>query len=346
MERLNPDFLWVIENPKGYMRKQEIMERFHLHAVSYCRYGLKVQKHTDLFSNMEFNLAPPCDGNKAGHWTHERVLDQPWDKRSVVPSLLAKTIVAQMIQERERREKRKVEMKVIREADLRGEVAEQASYVGERDQICVVEPLETKKTLWPRDYGIPERPEDGEKKEAQPSAEAGERHREDNSSSLSVLSHPGRVKNGEERMGILSGSSNLWSNQGGEEGENLGEGADPVHTPGKGKNVQGLDRREVQETLPSALKKGGAMGRINDVPTDRTPETRRKNAQGLDRREVPGTLLSVLKKGGAMGGINDVLTDRTPEMRDQVQGLNSKEMQRTFPPLSKKGRCDGRERLC
>jgi hypothetical protein len=62
MERINPDFLWVIENPKGYMRKQEIMEPSHLHTVSYCKYGLTVQKHTDLFSNMKFSLAPPCDG--------------------------------------------------------------------------------------------------------------------------------------------------------------------------------------------------------------------------------------------------------------------------------------------
>jgi hypothetical protein len=44
----------------------------------------------------------------AGHLNHDRVLDQSWDKRSVVPSLLAKEIVAKMVHERERREKRKI----------------------------------------------------------------------------------------------------------------------------------------------------------------------------------------------------------------------------------------------
>jgi hypothetical protein len=254
MERINPDFLRVIENPKGYMRKQEVMEPFHLHTVSYCKYGLTVQKHTDLFSNMKFNLAPPCDGNKAGHLNHERVLDQGWDKRSVVPSLLAKEIVAQMVHERERREKRKEEINIIREADLRGEVAEQASYVGQRDPICVVEPLETKKTLWPRDYGIPESLEDVEG-EGQPDAgEAGE------TSALHPAdpTHPGRIEGGEEEMrrdNLFSGKSPPLAKKGGEAGEIALEGISPALPHDQGENVRGLDSKEMQGTFPPVPKK-------------------------------------------------------------------------------------------
>jgi hypothetical protein len=114
------------------MRKQEIMQEFNFHCISYCNFGVKVQKHTDLFSNMEFK-PPPCDGNQPGHLTHQKVLGLHKDQRSVVPPLLAQTIVEQMIAERARRDLRKEERRLIRKADLRGEVAEKAEYMGERD---------------------------------------------------------------------------------------------------------------------------------------------------------------------------------------------------------------------
>jgi hypothetical protein len=162
MERINPDFLWVIENPQGYMRKQKIMEDFTRHEISYCHFGMKVQKHTDLWSNMKFNLPPICDGNRPGHLNHQRVMDQTKEEISVVPPLLARTIVDQMIREKERREIRQNEVELMVEADQKGEVAEQANYLEDRGPLLAVEPLKEKKEIWPSNWGIPDEGEPGE----------------------------------------------------------------------------------------------------------------------------------------------------------------------------------------
>ena len=50
IEEIKPSF-WFIENPRGMLRKQEFMSNFHRKTVTYCQYGAKVQKPTDIFTN-------------------------------------------------------------------------------------------------------------------------------------------------------------------------------------------------------------------------------------------------------------------------------------------------------
>ena len=49
---LNPKF-WIIENPRGMLRKQDFMINLKRDTVTYCKYGLEYQKATDLWNNIE-----------------------------------------------------------------------------------------------------------------------------------------------------------------------------------------------------------------------------------------------------------------------------------------------------
>lgn len=69
IKELNPDF-WLIENPRGMLRKQKIMEEFKRDTVTYCQYGHRTQKPTDLWNNLNtWNPRPMC---KPGASCHER----------------------------------------------------------------------------------------------------------------------------------------------------------------------------------------------------------------------------------------------------------------------------------
>jgi len=47
---LKPRF-WFIENPRGVLRKMEFMKELHRNTVTYCRYGDKRMKPTDIWNN-------------------------------------------------------------------------------------------------------------------------------------------------------------------------------------------------------------------------------------------------------------------------------------------------------
>lgn len=64
---LNPKF-FVIENPRGMLRKQNFMDEFHRDTVAYCQYGAKIQKPTDLWNNLNHDFKPMC---KPGSSCHE-----------------------------------------------------------------------------------------------------------------------------------------------------------------------------------------------------------------------------------------------------------------------------------
>lgn len=66
--QLKPKY-WFIENPVGGMRKMEWMRTLPRHTVTYCQYGDRRQKPTDIWTNHpnpEFK--PPC---KRGAPCHE-----------------------------------------------------------------------------------------------------------------------------------------------------------------------------------------------------------------------------------------------------------------------------------
>lgn len=49
LEELNPKFGFLIENPRGMLRKLPVMKGLQRQSVTYCRYGDKRMKPTDLW---------------------------------------------------------------------------------------------------------------------------------------------------------------------------------------------------------------------------------------------------------------------------------------------------------
>jgi site-specific DNA-cytosine methylase len=68
IKELNPKF-WVIENPRGMLRKQDFMGSIHKDTVTYCQYGATIQKPTDLWNNLNHTFKPMC---KPGASCHQR----------------------------------------------------------------------------------------------------------------------------------------------------------------------------------------------------------------------------------------------------------------------------------
>ena len=52
----NPHLLFVIENPRAYMRKQPCLQDFKRATTSYNHFGFPYMKATDFFSNFEISL--------------------------------------------------------------------------------------------------------------------------------------------------------------------------------------------------------------------------------------------------------------------------------------------------
>lgn len=52
IKELNPKY-FIIENPRGMLRKQEFMKHLKRDTVTYCQYGLEYMKPTDLWNNLD-----------------------------------------------------------------------------------------------------------------------------------------------------------------------------------------------------------------------------------------------------------------------------------------------------
>ena len=67
IDELNPKF-WVIENPRGMLRLQSFMKKHHRKTVTYCQYGEKYQKPTDLWGHFPMAFkAKKCSANSKCH---------------------------------------------------------------------------------------------------------------------------------------------------------------------------------------------------------------------------------------------------------------------------------------
>lgn len=53
IEKLNPTFGFVIENPRGMLRKLPMLDGIRRVTVTYCRYGDDRMKPTDLWTNVD-----------------------------------------------------------------------------------------------------------------------------------------------------------------------------------------------------------------------------------------------------------------------------------------------------
>jgi hypothetical protein len=58
---------WIIENPRGKLRKLEIMKDLPRSTVTYCQYGGKRMKPTDLWHNIDWQPKPMCKNGMSCH---------------------------------------------------------------------------------------------------------------------------------------------------------------------------------------------------------------------------------------------------------------------------------------
>lgn len=64
---LNPTY-WYIENPRGKMRKLDIMQDLPRYTITYCRYGDTRMKPTDIWTNHPNpKFKPPCKNGDTCH---------------------------------------------------------------------------------------------------------------------------------------------------------------------------------------------------------------------------------------------------------------------------------------
>lgn len=96
---LNPKY-WFIENPRGGLRKMRFMQGLPRYTVTYCQYGDKRMKPTDLFSNHPNpKFKPMCKNGDKCHEAAPRGSKTGTQglkgakERSVIPEKLCEHIV-------------------------------------------------------------------------------------------------------------------------------------------------------------------------------------------------------------------------------------------------------------
>lgn len=100
--KVNPNLVYVIENPRGMMRLDERVQQLpHRATTLYCLYGDMRRKPTDFFNNLDLELKEPdaskCEGKKL-----IGVVDLPINERYKIPSRLVKSILHQMVEKYKR----------------------------------------------------------------------------------------------------------------------------------------------------------------------------------------------------------------------------------------------------
>ena len=99
IHELKPKY-YFIENPRGMLRKQYFMESIFKKTVSYCKYGAKVQKPTDIWTNAHHWITKQrCSPGDSCHESAKRGSDRGIQylggavKRGIIPDLLCEEIV-------------------------------------------------------------------------------------------------------------------------------------------------------------------------------------------------------------------------------------------------------------
>lgn len=62
-QKLNPNLIFFIENPRGKLRKMPFMEHLTRHTVTYCQYGDTRMKPTDIWTNSKTWVPRPMCKN-------------------------------------------------------------------------------------------------------------------------------------------------------------------------------------------------------------------------------------------------------------------------------------------
>jgi len=69
IQRLRPNYGWIMENPRALMRTMDFVKNLHRVTVSYCQYGDTRMKPTDLFGHIPADFRPLLCRN--GYSCHE-----------------------------------------------------------------------------------------------------------------------------------------------------------------------------------------------------------------------------------------------------------------------------------
>jgi hypothetical protein len=67
IQELNPRYGFVIENPRGMLRKLPMLSDLPRKTVTYCRYGDDRMKPTDLWTNLDWEPRPMCKNGDPCH---------------------------------------------------------------------------------------------------------------------------------------------------------------------------------------------------------------------------------------------------------------------------------------
>lgn len=107
----NENLIYFIENPQGKFRKMPFILDFmretggRMESVTYCQYGYKFMKPTNIFTNspvwkprkMCFNGNPACNHSRTTRGKYSGVLSQSKKNRSKIPQLLIFEIIESVI---------------------------------------------------------------------------------------------------------------------------------------------------------------------------------------------------------------------------------------------------------
>lgn len=65
---LKPTNGWLMENPRGILRKQDFIQPYRRRTVTYCQYGDNRMKPTDIFGHLpKWNARPMCNNGDTCH---------------------------------------------------------------------------------------------------------------------------------------------------------------------------------------------------------------------------------------------------------------------------------------
>ena len=67
IENLEPRLGFVIENPRGVLRKLPVLKDLPRKTVTYCQYGDNRMKPTDLWTNLDWEPRPMCKNGNPCH---------------------------------------------------------------------------------------------------------------------------------------------------------------------------------------------------------------------------------------------------------------------------------------
>lgn len=101
---INPKY-FIVENPRGKLRKLPFMQDFYRYTVTYCQYGDTRMKPTDLWTNIpDLEVKPMCKNGMNCHVSAPRGSStgtqgiKTYRDRSRVPEELCRHILAQIIE--------------------------------------------------------------------------------------------------------------------------------------------------------------------------------------------------------------------------------------------------------